>query len=94
MPGAELNSRSFGIEACSREVSEARLKAGGSRARAERTMNIFSIVVTLDVSQLEMSASKCLKPEKSAFISEMRETSQWAIGPYAPIAEVASTLVL
>ena len=34
----------------------ARLKAGGGRARAERTRNMRYMVVTLEVSQLEMSA--------------------------------------
>ena len=36
----------------------ARLKDGEARARAERTMNMRSMVVTLEVSQLEMSALK------------------------------------
>ena len=30
----------------------------GTRARAERTWNMYSMFVTLEVSQLEMSASK------------------------------------
>ena len=36
----------------------ARLKAWGPRARAERTRNIWYMVVTLEVSQPEMSALK------------------------------------
>ena len=34
---------------------------GGARARAERTANIPNMVVTLEVSQLEMSALKFRK---------------------------------
>ena len=36
----------------------------GDRARAERTWNMPSMVVTLEVSQLEMSALKFCKPLK------------------------------
>ena len=43
-------------------TGRARLKAVGDRARAERTQNMPFMVVTLDVSQLEMSALK-FKPE-------------------------------
>ena len=43
-------------------VDVARLKAWGPRARAERTRNIWLMVVTLEVSQPEMSASKFVKP--------------------------------
>ena len=42
----------------------ARLKAVGGRARAERTKNMRSMVVTLDVFQLEMSALKFCKLSK------------------------------
>ena len=42
-------------------TGRARLKAGGGRARAERTVNMRSILVTLDVSQLDMSALKSCK---------------------------------
>jgi len=42
-------------------TGRARLKAVGARARAERTRNIVRMVVTLEVSQLEMSALKFLK---------------------------------
>ena len=45
-------------EAC---TGMARLKAWGPRARAERTRNIWLMVVTLEVSQPEMSASKFFK---------------------------------
>ena len=39
----------------------ARLKAVGDRARAERTWNMPRMVVTLDVSQFEMSALRFFK---------------------------------
>ena len=42
-------------------VDVARLKAWGPRARAERTRNVWLMVVTLEVSQPEMSASKFFK---------------------------------
>ena len=42
-------------------TGRARLKAGGVRARAERTLNMPYMVVTLEVSQLEMSALKFFK---------------------------------
>ena len=42
-------------------TERARLKAVGDRARAERTQNMRYIFVTLDVSQLEMSALKFFK---------------------------------
>ena len=40
----------------------ARLKAVGPRARAERTKNMPSMVVTLEVFQLEMSTLIFCKP--------------------------------
>jgi len=40
---------------------KARPKAWGPRARAERTRNMRYMVVTLEVSQPEMSASKFFK---------------------------------
>ena len=42
-------------------TERARLKAVGPRARAERTRNMPYIFVTLEVSQLEMSALKFFK---------------------------------
>ena len=69
----------------------ARLKAG-RRERAERTRNVASMVVTLEVSQLEMSALKFCKLSKSQLMSVMAETSQLAIGPYVAIAAVGSAL--
>jgi len=42
-------------------TGKARLKALGPRARAERTQNMACMVVTLEVSQPEMSALKPLR---------------------------------
>ena len=73
-------------------IGRARLKAVGARARAERTWNMRYIFVTLDVSQLEMSALKFCKSERRNFMSVMAETSQLAIRPYFAIAAVESAL--
>ena len=70
----------------------ARLKAVGARARAERTSNIRFILVTLEVSQLEMSALKFFKTLKSPLMSVMAETSQSAMGSYVAIASVGLAL--
>eukprot|EP00964_Phaeocystis_antarctica_P054285 scaffold31881_cov63-Phaeocystis_antarctica.AAC.2 len=48
------------------------------------------MVVTLDVSQLETSASKSCKPLKSQLMSETPETSQSATGPYVAMADAGS----
>ena len=48
--------------------------------------------MTLEVSQLDMSAVKFFKSLKSPLISVMAETSQSAMGPYVAIAEVAFAL--
>ena len=42
-------------------TGRARLKAVGARARAKRTENMPSMFVTLEVSQLEMSALRFFK---------------------------------
>jgi len=60
------------------------------RALAERTKNMDAMSVTLDVSQLEMSALNLAKSVKSVFILVTAETSQLEIGPYAAVAEAAS----
>ena len=73
-------------------TGRARLKAVGARARAERTSNMKSMVVTLEVSQLEMSALKFFKLWKRKLMSVMAETSQLAIGPYVAMAAVGSAL--
>ena len=56
----------------------------------ELTLNILPMSVTPEVSQLEMSASKSVKPENSPFMSETDETSQLAMGPYVAMVEAAS----
>ena len=48
--------------------------------------------VTLEVSQLEMSALKFWKPRKRERMSVMPETSHSAIGPYVAIASAGSVL--
>ena len=48
--------------------------------------------VTLDVSQLDMSALKLFKLLKSPFMLVIAETSQLEIGPHVAVAEAASAL--
>ena len=62
------------------------------RACAERTSNMYRMSVTLDVSQLDMSALNWVKREKSPFIFVTAETPQLEIGPYVAVAESASAL--
>ena len=62
------------------------------RARAERTKNMDPMSVTLDVSQLDMSALKRPKPEKSPFMLVIAETPQLEMGPYVAVAEAGSAL--
>ena len=62
------------------------------RAGAKRTENIHAMSVTLDVSQLDMSALNWVKPEKSPYILVTAETPQLEIGPYVAVAESASAL--
>jgi len=50
------------------------------------------MVVTLEVSQLEMSALKFFKSRKRELMSVILETSQPAMGPYAAVAVVGSVL--
>jgi len=71
---------------------KARLKAWGPRARAERTVNMLRMFVTLEVSQLEMSALKFVKKRKRKLVSVMAETSQSAMGPYFAVAAVGLAL--
>ena len=68
---------------------EARLQIGG-RTGVGRTQNIWYMFVTLEVSQLETSASKFCKFEKSPLMSVMDETSQSAMGPYVLIAALGA----
>ena len=62
------------------------------RARAERTENIHAMSVTLDVSQLDMSALKSCMPEKRLFMLVTAETFQLEMGPYVAVAEAGSAL--
>ena len=55
-------------------------------------LNIWYMVVTLELFQLEMSASKFFKSLKSPLMSVMAETSHAAMGPYVAVAEAASVL--
>ena len=48
--------------------------------------------VTLDVSQLDMSALKLLMPEKRLAMLVIAETFQLEMGPYVAVAEAASAL--
>jgi len=50
------------------------------------------MVVTLEVSQPEMSASKFVKPLKRELMSVMAETSQLAMGPHVAVAAVGLAL--
>ena len=51
-----------------------------------------SMSVTLEVSQLEMSALKRPMPEKSPFMLVIAETPQLEMGPYVAVAEAGSAL--
>ena len=62
------------------------------RAGAECTSNMDPISVTLDVSQLDMSALKLFMPEKSQFMLVIAETPQLEMGPYVAVAEAGSAL--
>ena len=65
-----------------------------ARARAERTSNIFIMVVTLDVSQLDMSALNVAVqgvPFMSSFMSVTAETSQSPIVPCVTSAAASSS---
>ena len=60
---------------------------GGKRRRCkQRTLNISYMFVTLEVSQLETSASKFFKSLKRSLMSVMAETHQSAMGPYVAVA--------
>ena len=50
------------------------------------------MVVTLEVSQMEMSALIFDKPVQRLLMSVMAETSQSAMGPYVSIAAVGLSL--
>ena len=61
----------------------------GAEARTEHTSNMAPMLVTPEVSQLEMSALKDVLSLKSSNMLVMAETSQWAMGPYFAMAEAA-----
>jgi len=56
--------------------------------KADAEPNMLAMLVTLDVSQLEMSALKFRKRKKSWVMSVIAETSQPAMGPYVAMAAV------
>ena len=60
--------------------------------RVERTRNIWLMSVTPEVSQLETSASKRVKPKKSQLMSVMAETSQSVMRPCVAVAAVGLAL--
>ncbi len=62
------------------------------RARAERTRNISFMLVTLEVSQLDMSALNWYKALKSWLMSVTAETPQLEMGPC--VASADATLAL
>jgi len=65
---------------------------GAKGTRGERTENMSCMVVTLEVSQPEMSALKFVKKRKRKLMSVMAETHQSAMGPYFAMAEAAFEL--
>ena len=77
------------MQAACRKASTVRTER---RARAERTENIHAMSVTLDVSQLEISALKSCMPEKRWLMLVTAETFQLEMGPYVAVAEAASAL--
>ena len=76
--GSGGRGKAAAVQAACREAPT--VEAEG-RAGAERTENMDRMSVTLDVSQLDMSALNWAKPEKSPFMFVTAETSQLEIGP-------------
>ena len=64
--------------------------AGARVGRGVRTLNMPSMTVTLDVSQLETSSSKVAKLRNRSRMSVIDETTQPEIGPYASRAAARS----
>ena len=62
------------------------------RARAERTRNMNCMSVTLEVSQLDMSALNWFKFRKRLDMSVTAETPQLEMGPYVAVAVAALSL--
>ena len=65
---------------------------GGGGRGGLRTENMPTMLVTLEVSQLDMSALKFRKPSKRLLMSVMAETHQSAMGPYVAMAAAGSAL--
>ena len=59
------------------------------KAHAKRTVNMLTMLVTLEVSQLLMFALKLARSLKRANMLVMPETSQSAMGPYLVVAAAA-----
>merc|ERR1719160_2088541 len=55
-------------------------------------LNILYMFVTLDVSQLDMSALNCCRLLKRSDMSVTAETSQLAMGPYVSVAAAGLAL--
>ena len=53
---------------------------------------MYPMSVTLEVSQLDMSALNWIKPWKSPFMLVTAETYQLEMGPYVAVAIAASAL--
>ena len=60
---------------------EAPIVEAAGRARAERTSNMDCMVVTLEVSQFDMSALNWFKLEKRYDMLVIAETPQLEMGP-------------
>ena len=72
-----------GVQRAGRGELDCRFGAGHGE---ERTRNMWFMFVTLEVSQLEISALKLRMPLKSPPMSVMAETHQSAMGPYVAVA--------
>ena len=96
MRGGEVRAgRREGLWCCGGGTQEACTGKGltqGLGAKGTRTKNMPRMVVTLEVSQLEMSALKFVKRLKRLYMSVMAETSQSAMGPYVAVAAVRLAL--
>ena len=60
---------------------EAPIVEAAGRARAKRTSNMDCMVVTLEVSQFDMSALNWFKVEKISLMLVIAETPQLEMGP-------------
>ena len=71
-------------------TGRARLKAGGGRARAERTVNMLDMLVTLDVSKLSgwLNATAYCRVERRA-CDERRGAAREACGHWVAATHAA-----